>query len=42
MSYDEIIMSELIKEYSNVFIDERKKVESINMSLKNNFIVQIL
>lgn len=40
MSYDEIIMSELIKEYFNDFINERKKVESINISLKNNLIVQ--
>ena len=40
MSYDEIIMSELIKEYFNDFIEERKKVESINILLKNNLIVQ--
>lgn len=40
MSYDEIIMSELIKEYINDFTEERKKVESINILLKNNLIVQ--
>ena len=33
-------MSELIKEYFNDFIEERKKVESINILLKNNLIVQ--